>query len=532
MNMDCRDTLAALTDILKGKEPRLSSSDFYELKTLKLINPVKRTGTAGSMNIEITNLRNELTRLRARKENLKTKIRDLELYHSSMTPRKLYRKNSEYKSNKIDLYNLDKKERQVRTKLVNKVQRVSHQRYFTEVNDEPVTLSYRGYELIEELQQRLKRVERMELTEFVSELEAIKTHFQQRAVKAHLILKKISPKLKDVDEIHLRSASVGLSGRPGDYVTAVKCFITAYKALDRNFLERSANVMLAESLTLISKDLGELESLLKKALDNISVLKDASHPRDEQLRAISIIMSQKTDPENLIRQTKKIAIKYCWKSLSAAAFLATQTKHKTHRHSWFKTHPDSIEIKPGDAMAKVFLKFNEELFRIEENGTENYMAAALMTSAEFPFEELMQRFNRVKDMLTKFNLDSPIVPSAMLAILPVEVGESMDNLRLASAAISANKLSLGGIENISLGMKLLMQSATTPVTKHTFAKAPIVPVTSTTAAIPSVLAITGLSAASALTMNVGVLTFHEITLHKTAVDDYHFHPVHSHYIYG
>jgi hypothetical protein len=530
--MDCKDTQAAFADIMNGKEPRLSSSDFLELKSLKLINPVKGIGTARSMNNEITNLRTKLTQLRTAKQNLSLKIKDLEIFHPKMTPRKLYKKNIEYKTHKDQLVNLDKEERRFRTKLVNIVQKVSHQQHYSQVNDEYVSLSYKGYELVEELRQRLGRVGRMELTAFVSELSAIKAHFQKRAKKAHLILKKISPRFKDVDEIHLRSAAVGLSGKEGGYETVVKYFTTAYKALNRSFFERSANTILAESLSLIANDMTELESLLEKAFDNISILKDDSHLRDEQLRAISIIMSQKTDIENLIEQTKKIARRYCWKSLSAAAFMATQPNSKSGRLPRFGTRSSPPDADQDDVMAKEFLRFNKELSELEQNGTENYMAAALMASADLPFEELMQRFNNVKVMLSKFNLGSAIVPSAMLAILPVEVGESMDNLRLASAAISANKLSLGGIENLSLGMKLLMQSATTPVSTRTHAKAPMVPVRGAPAPVPSVLAITGLSTASALTMNVGVLTFHEITLHRTAVDDYTFHPVHSHYIYG
>jgi hypothetical protein len=113
-------------------------------------------------------------------------------------------------------------------------------------------------------------------------------------------------------------------------------------------------------------------------------------------------------------------------------------------------------------------------------------------------------------------------PAAMLAVLPQGVEENLDNLRLASAAIVSNRLSLGGAENLSLGIKLLMESslmaASTPGAGG--------------AGPPSVLAVAGVSPAASAPFGVGLAAFHETSVHRAAWRDYRFHPVHHHYIYG
>jgi hypothetical protein len=179
-----------------------------------------------------------------------------------------------------------------------------------------------------------------------------------------------------------------------------------------------------------------------------------------------------------------------------------------------------------------FVNINENLSAGNGDELETAMAAALLSSADISIEAVTERYHLAMSMLRRFGLGDMEVPSAMIAILPVNVEESMDNLRMAAASIGANRLSLGGVENLSLGMKMLMHSAAIPVKIDPGVKgaAPILPIRSPP--VPSVLTIAGVSVAAALALSAGILAFHEFSLHRRAVRDYSFHPVHSHYVYG
>ena len=122
------------------------------------------------------------------------------------------------------------------------------------------------------------------------------------------------------------------------------------------------------------------------------------------------------------------------------------------------------------------------------------------------------------------------VPAAMLAVLSPEVEESLENLRIASAQITKQKLSLGGIENLSLGMKIMTTVALTPAMPGSDAPGvqprPPVEIGRRTALGLIGLAIPATAAVAAFTI------LHSRTLHQAALTDYRFYPSHYHYSYG
>jgi len=72
---------------------------------------------------------------------------------------------------------------------------------------------------------------------------------------------------------------------------------------------------------------------------------------------------------------------------------------------------------------------------------------------------MAQQFHIARSYLARLSQGEMAVPAAMLAVLATEIDETLDDLRMASSEVSLNKLSLGGVENLSLGLKLLMQTA-------------------------------------------------------------------------
>jgi len=515
---ECMDAFTVLRNIMEGMDTRTSSSDFQKLVSLGLIDYVKDHVKDTRTDIELDSIRAQLTKIGEEKETLRKEIFTKEASWMDKKPRWLYKKDPAYRAAKDKLVELEKEERTLRSKFIDLMHATAERDHYSRVNDENMYVTYKGRELLGMLEQRIHRVEGTELGVFLSELEEIKNHFNVCSKKAREILKKISPMFPGTDEIHFRSAAVGLSGKKESPEEIGALFISAYKEISDGLTWNGpVAITLAESLTILADDKSELDSLVKKAIELIKTEWSPGYDKKDQVRAVSIILSSKKDPEDLLKRTKEISEKYSPSWPSPAAFLATQSRTRTRDRE------------------DLFQRFEIYRNQICPNSTptlEHLMAATLMTSTEDPIEEVLQRYSKAKSMLNQFNGSSMEVPSAMIAILPMDVPEAMDNLRLASASIRANRLSLGGMENLSLGMKLLMNSATFQIDVGEKAPSPMPTVRTTRIMGLSVLGITGISIASALVVGAGLLAFHELTLHNLAVRDYAFHPVHMHYIYG
>ena len=113
----------------------------------------------------------------------------------------------------------------------------------------------------------------------------------------------------------------------------------------------------------------------------------------------------------------------------------------------------------------------------------------------------------------------------------------------AAAAVMRHKLSLGGFENLSLGVKLLTQSAMlASMSRQGGAVAATgAPASATGAAAPAavravapppILAFTSTPVTLAFAMGAGLLAFHELSYHRFSVQYGTFHPVHMHFFYG
>lgn len=515
---ECKDALTALSNITKGIDTRMSSSDFQKLVSLGIIAYVGDHVKDTMKDKELDSIRTQLVKMGEEKETLRKEIYSKEASWMDKKPRWLYKKDPEYRVAKDKLVELEKDERVLRTKFVDLMHATAERGNYSRVNDENMYVTYKGRELLGMLEQRINRVEGTELGVFLSELEEIKNHFIDCSKRARKILKKISPMFPGTDEIHFRSAAVGLSGKKESPEEIGALFISAYKEIsDALSWNGPVAITLAESLTILADDKSELESLVKKAIELMKTEWSPGYDKKDQVRAVSIILSSKKDTEDLLKRTNEISGRYCPNWPSPAAFLATQSRTRTRDRE------------------DLFRRFEIYRNQISVNSTptlEHLMAATLMTSTEDPVEEVLQRYSKAKTMLNQFNGSSMEVPSAMIAILPMDVSEAMDNLRLASASIRANRLSLGGMENLSLGMKLLMNSTTSQIEFGEKAPSPMPTVRTTRTMGLSVLGITGVSVASALVVGAGLLAFHELTLHNLAVRDYAFHPVHMHYIYG
>jgi hypothetical protein len=391
-------------------------------------------------------------------------------------------------------------------------------------------LTYRGRELLATLAPRLHRVGPMELAEFERELAATVSAFDGQARRAQGILQKLSPRLRDVDEIHLRSAAVGLAvheAHPDRVTDAYVSLLAAQTALSvQTSLTLSEwRCLIAESLCLATKDLGALSP--NAAAQEFTALwlgiegEQTLEARDALIAAL---------------------ILYTYPAAERAPILAEAQDFRV-RAGAYSDHP--LPLAPAVLVAREPWPAEERLDRFGAYyrallalGTkeETAMAAAIFTvTGHNGHEALLHRFTASRDFLARFAETGMTFPAAMLAVLSPEVGESLENLRLASSQVTRHRLSLGGIENLSLGMKLMTGVALSPPT-------PLVPVSGAPVEVGRRTALGLLGLVIPATAAVTAFTaLHNATLHRAATNDYGWYrgPMygrgwygHSHFYYG
>jgi hypothetical protein len=531
--MKCQDAWKVLVDVSSGLEVKASGGDAQELSSMGLLAPLKPNGdgSGAQSGAEMENLRNRLGQIATEREQLNAQLQQLGATDPMSSPTSLARKYPNYGADVKRLDDLDAEERSLRTKFIGLVQASIEKVRRATLNGEPVRLTFKGRETMTVLGQRMARASSMELGAFLAELDSIGGFFEQRAVRAKRILEILSPRFKQTDEIHIRLVSVGLSGRQGSPEEAAEMFTQVFQSLSAaTYMDSPTAMLLSEVLTLRARDQAELGSLIQSARNMIATSWDDNPVNEDQIRAAAILLASGKEINTIEGLTREVHANYCPNSWSAAAVLASA---EGMEQSMAPPTPDGYAEAGYNPSTRsdVVLQRHSELYRAihQDYGDEvgDTMSAALMAASGLPIQVAVDRFGRAYQILERFNGGSMRVPSAMISILPNEVDEAMDNVRIASASIMRNKLSLGGAENLSLGIKMLVHSAAIAAGSGGGA-----PAMASGLSTPMVLALTGISVATAFAIGASLLAFHEFSLHKIAVQDYVWHPVHTHYVYG
>jgi len=518
-SVEARDVLKALA---AGGDVKTDTDTARELLSLGLVAPVAAAGggatpsgdDAGAIRQHIAALGSEQETMRAQLEAFAA--------GAGGSPGSLYRQQPAYRKAQDRLDEIERDLRVIRTRYLALVQAETERRAAAgALNGRPHRVTYKGQEALQTLEQRASRLWATEISSFLEEVDATRAHFDSRAARAEAILKLISPANKSTDEIHLRLASVGLAGRAGPPEEAARLFTRAHGELATGSSAReSAFITVAETAVLVARDEPELMRLIGFARGLLANPWAANYVREDQVRAAAILLMGGAEPSALVHRTVQLTEAYCPGWPSAGALLAC-----------------AEATGAGPALLGNFTALRDAIYTSSAGAVDITVAAALMAVSQQDVAATVERYRAAMGALGRFNGGGMEVPSAMVAMLPYGVEEAMDNVRLAAAAIMAHKLSLGGAENLSLGVKMLMQSSVQASVGQEAPAAPGqpgagIPGPRAMPAVPRSMAIVGLTAATAAGMVVGLLAFHELTLHRFAVRDYDFHPVHAHHVYG
>jgi len=332
-----------------------------------------------------------------------------------------------------------------------------------------------------------------------------------------------------MDEIHFRMASIGLAGRPGSPQEVADLFTAAYRPLPMvEGLDNSAEISLAETIAIRARGMEDVQTTTQYAVNMLQSPWKGGWATDDQVRAIAIVLSIPGEAQAVIGRTIELAQTYTYYNLAAAALLTSSEAKWAMGGGRAEPGPGSgPDQAPSADPLSVYVDNYQRLYTAHPS-PEVPVIASILTVSGLPAQKAFDRFEKAFNVLENYNGGQMQVPAAMVAIMPFGVDECLDNIRMASASVIKNKMTLGGVENMSLGLKMALHSSIM-ASSQAYAGSEYAPLATP---VPSMMAIAGLSAAAALAIGAGLLAFHETYLHRKAVSDHTFHPVHRAYMYG
>ncbi|MCA9489456.1 MAG: hypothetical protein KC621_06020 [Myxococcales bacterium] len=468
--MRCDEVLEALDLLASGGAPPPSTIEALSRLELVARAPV----AAGAMGI--ATLRDDLRRVQLRRQEALERVVAGEA------------------GAREDVSALDREERELRSAIL-------------ELADLPAAagstpqLTFRGRDLQGELRTRVGRVGAEPLSVFLTAFEDFRKRLSDTAARAAGLLAKLSPENAAVDEIHLRAAALSLAtARPTDALEGVvRDFGTALSAVRTAAPDDEARVQLAEAWA--SHPSGRVADLLELARLAATVVPHA----DDAVSASAIAWGEGGERERVLRSGVSLAKGWGPGELAPGVLLVAAE---------------------GEGRADRVPNLLPSLASVEPDASAARWAAVLLALSPAEPALALTRFQQVRGWLSRFGTDGLSAPAAMLVLLDADAPELLDDLRLASNAVRTHKLSLSALENLALGVKLLVEVGLGRLA---------VPVGG--ASVPL-----GLDAAAAMValplsrfpprFTQAVATYHRATIHHRVVrHDWH-HPVHTHRVYG
>ena len=372
-------------------------------------------------------------------------------------------------------------------------------------------ITYRGRTLLSELMARLPRVSGMELSDFDKEMDHLRKTLAVRAAEARQVFKLLSRDPPMRDESILRSVAIGLASTGADHAVAVSAFRAATKALaGRVLLDRAA--LIAETIVIGRGTPSQqvVEADAAAALELSARIGGTSTDGIDALASACLLLPWGvSDRQRLLHEA--FAFRDALASRSA---------------DWAQGLPACVlaaciglpsRVGALEGLPELHAQLVASGVSHLEAGPVSVVLGTALWGAGF---DPMERFLTARSYLSRFSNEGMDVPAALLATLPVGIEESLDDLRLASAAVAVADLPGGGIESLSLGLKLLMQAAA-PSTQGEPVRV------ARHLALP--LAQGGLGRPAAL---AALAVLHAVSVHEVASPEAAFHPLHVHYIYG
>jgi hypothetical protein len=367
-----------------------------------------------------------------------------------------------------------------------------------------VTLTWRGRALLQELEPRLGRLGDMDVAVFSAEMAWVRAVMAAVAAKARDVLAAASPAVPWIDEIGVRAAAIGLAGSPSTAGDIAAAWTALCGGLRESPISGESQAFLAETLALSPYPAdgqllrGLAARLLPTCADTADALACAALAWSEGPAAL----------EDTIRGATELAASW-GPGARAPAFLLVDAG------------------RAGDAGPLVPELAARVAAATADDAGAARLAAAFLALSPAGADRAFDRFREVRAWLCRFGTTQVTGPAAMLTLLDADAPELLDDLRLASGAVQAARVSLGAFETLGLGVKLLLQVALRGDASAFLPQGPsVAPLGSASLAVALPVA----SLPPAIVQAVS--TFHHATIHRLAVADELAHPLHGHRVFG
>ncbi len=390
------------------------------------------------------------------------------------------------------------------------------------INGINYSVTYKGKELVENLISRIKRIGNKQVKEFEQEISAINNTFVSWAKRSFEILKYLSPRTPGVDEIHCRSIVIGLSSRPESAKEVSDAFCFAFESTGKILNDQDRALSITECIIISLKNLSKdsISSAVSKFYD-LKVLAGKYASNEDTTIDCALLLY----PLNYSITDNQQSL---GSALDFARKMDIEINFDVRLEAALLIEVMGLEL--NEEMARKFKEYFDKLNIPEIPAKNTGIASALIVIGIFEGQQFYSRFTTALEYLNHFSEEQMFIPAAMISHLSPEIEETLDTLRLSSSVIARQKLSLGGMENLSLGMKMLLQSA----------------VISSLISIPSelrkqyvfpheIIPLQTLGILSLSMLPIALITFtafHELSIHKFTLSDYSFHPVHTNFAYG
>ncbi len=317
----------------------------------------------------------------------------------------------------------------------------------------PYVLTYKARALLSDLAPRLGRVGRLTLEEFQQHMVILREVLSHRARRAHVLLSLLRARpLPGATEGALRSAAVGLAARNEPERELAACWALLAESL-RSADERDGSGRIewtpdqeaaaAEGMVLATRDLATLstQSALEVHRQRLELLNThcTGNPEDALDATMILAGSRREIPEAATLATHARGF---GTPLNLTAALVARASRS----------PNAAEL-----VAQLHRKLGEH--GEGEHEAERTTAAVILALAGQDVTAMVQRARDLRAYLARFAPSGMLVPAALLALLPTELAETLDLLRLASAELQKEKFGAGGGESLTLAVKLLIQTA-------------------------------------------------------------------------
>ncbi len=383
-------------------------------------------------------------------------------------------------------------------------------------------ITYKGNELVRNLIPRIKRIGNKQLEEFEKEMSSINNTFVSWAKRSFEILQYLSPRVPGVEEIHCRSAVIGLSSRPESVKEISNAFLFALESTGKILNNKDRALSIAECIIISLKNLSR-DSISSSVSKFYDLEKLAGKYASNEETALDCALLLYPHNNSIIDNQRSLESAFAF-----AMKMDSEINFDVRLNAALLIEVMGMELNEDCAG-----KFNEYFNKLKAPvipARNTGIASALIVIGIFEGQNFYSRFNTALEYLSKFSDEPMFIPAAMISHLSPEIEETLDTLRHSSSAIARQKLSIGGLENLSLGMKMLLQSS----------------VISSLIAIPSelrkeyvlpdeIIPLQTLGLLSISMLPVALITFtafHDLSIHRFTISDYSFHPVHTNFSYG